>query len=106
MKYYVDKNGNYLGGWDDNPPKSAIEVESPPYHASQIWKNGWQPLDSQVAKAIVDNQRRVAYKAEAEDLRMAAEYKAILENAVPDYTDFQAKVAEINSRYPYTSIGD
>jgi len=37
-KYYVDKAGNYLGGWNGKCSVSgAIEVESPPDHADQKW---------------------------------------------------------------------
>lgn len=37
-KYYVDKNGNYIGGFDGSePPKDSIEVSSPPEHGSYIW---------------------------------------------------------------------
>lgn len=46
-RYYVDKNGKYLGGWatteidgqvfESSPPDGAEEVPSPPEHASQPW---------------------------------------------------------------------
>lgn len=37
MKYYVDDQGVYLGGWDDNPPSGSIEVPYPPEDARQLW---------------------------------------------------------------------
>lgn len=37
MNYYVDTAGNYLGGWDANPPTGAIEVPEPPQDARQVW---------------------------------------------------------------------
>lgn len=48
MKYYVDAEGEYLGGWDANPPAGAIEVPTAPEDARQIWDGevwGWpQPM--------------------------------------------------------------
>lgn len=44
MKYYVDADGNYLGGWDANPPEGAVEVPFPPEDARQKWVDGeWLP---------------------------------------------------------------
>lgn len=39
MKYYVDAEGNYLGGWDDPlaAPGGSIEVPFPPDDARRIW---------------------------------------------------------------------
>ncbi len=37
MKYYVDQEGKYLGGWDQNPPQGAVEVPYPPPDARQGW---------------------------------------------------------------------
>lgn len=39
MKYYIDIDGNYLGGWDSNPPNGAIEVETAPSDARSKWIN-------------------------------------------------------------------
>ena len=45
IKYYVDSQGNYLGGFDSSPPSGAIEVPEAPLHASQKWsKNGWSGI--------------------------------------------------------------
>lgn len=42
MKYYIDVAGHYLGGWDQDPPTGAAEVESAPNYADQIWLfPGW-----------------------------------------------------------------
>lgn len=38
MKYYVNSEGVYLGGWDENPPEDAIEVPYPPEDARQVWQ--------------------------------------------------------------------
>lgn len=37
MKYYIDFEGVYLGGWDRLPPIESIEVPFPPENARQIW---------------------------------------------------------------------
>jgi len=37
MKYYVNDSGDYLGGFDNNPPANSIEVDSAPDHAGQKW---------------------------------------------------------------------
>ena len=47
MKYYRNADGDYLGGWDNNPPVDAIEVPEPPGHARQKWddvNSNWLPL--------------------------------------------------------------
>ena len=37
MKYYIDTENNYLGGWEENPPANSIEVPFPPGSARQKW---------------------------------------------------------------------
>lgn len=37
MKYYVNSQGDYLGGWDANPPEGAVEVPVAPHDARQVW---------------------------------------------------------------------
>jgi hypothetical protein len=37
-KYFVDDNGDYLGGFDGaEPPEGATEVQEPPQDARQTW---------------------------------------------------------------------
>lgn len=37
-KYFVDIEGNYLGGFDGaNPPEGSIEIDSPPLHGLDKW---------------------------------------------------------------------
>jgi hypothetical protein len=47
-KYYVDSQGNYLGGYSEgNPaiPVNAIEVAAPPPHGWQKWNGvSWDAL--------------------------------------------------------------
>ena len=40
-KFFVDEDGNYLGGFDGvDPPEGAIEVPTAPDNAAQIWDEG------------------------------------------------------------------
>ncbi len=37
-KFFVDKTGNYIGGFDGaEPPVGAVEVPYAPSHAAQVW---------------------------------------------------------------------
>jgi hypothetical protein len=43
-RFYVDTNGNYLGGWNDpdQVPAGAIQVANAPDHALDTWNgSGW-----------------------------------------------------------------
>lgn len=69
MKYYVDIEGRYLGGWDANPPAGAIEVPVAPTDARQVWSfdlGQWQgtPVTAETIAA-----RR--YKAEVGGITLA-----------------------------------
>ena len=39
MKYYIDANGKYIGGFDniDDVPSGATEVNNPPAKGSDVW---------------------------------------------------------------------
>lgn len=38
MKYFVDADGRYIGGFDGvEPPAGSVEVAAPPAHGSQVW---------------------------------------------------------------------
>ncbi len=40
-QYFIDTDGNYLGGFDGaEPPEGSIEVDTPPAHGSDKWTNG------------------------------------------------------------------
>lgn len=43
-KYFVDTQGNYIGGFEgSSPPAGAIEIPSPPDDGRQKWvNNAWQ----------------------------------------------------------------
>lgn len=51
-KYYVDSNGNYLGGFDGEAPAGGTEVPNAPEHAGQkrdlinnVWLERVVPYD-------------------------------------------------------------
>jgi hypothetical protein len=37
IKYYVDFEGKYIGGFEGSIPESGIEVPTPPNHGLEIW---------------------------------------------------------------------
>lgn len=60
MKYYVDGQGRYLGGWDDDltPPAGAIEVPAPPADARQPWLGeSWGSVRVEPDSQAVDAER-------------------------------------------------
>lgn len=61
-QFFVDPDGNYLGGFDGaEPPAGSVEVPDPPIHGGQIWDgNAWQtPAD--VQDQLTDDLRRQEY---------------------------------------------
>lgn len=63
MKYYVDQNGAYLGGWDANPPVGAIEVAFAPADARQVWDfdaETWGTIPQYVPLKVTMRQARLA----------------------------------------------
>jgi hypothetical protein len=60
MKYYIDEQGNYLGGFDED--QEAIEVSEPPADARMKYVNGvWtvpQDLASMLIKQQIDDIER------------------------------------------------
>ena len=57
-KYYVDKNGVFLGGYDGAaPPNGAIEVPTAPDDARQPWTgDGWGEAPEPVPESITMRQ--------------------------------------------------
>ncbi|WP_335944434.1 hypothetical protein [Pseudomonas sp. G166] len=42
MIYYINNDGNYLGGSDGEPLGDGIEISPPPEYADQVWQfPGW-----------------------------------------------------------------
>jgi hypothetical protein len=63
-KYFVDKSGRYLGGFDGaTPPDDSIEVPSAPDEASQIWDGGQFKAVIQVPVTVTMRQARLALLA-------------------------------------------
>lgn len=61
MKYYVDDQGVYLGGWDENPPEGAIEVPYAPGDARQVWQfPGYSDVPVAIPASITRRQGRRA----------------------------------------------
>jgi len=52
MKYYIDENGNYLGGFDGAPPIGARPVSFPPDNAMDKW-DGQKWVDGSGKYAIL-----------------------------------------------------
>ncbi len=57
-KFFVDKSGKYLGGWDtpeSEYPPGAIEIPAPPEHAADVllengtWDTSGRPVDNEPA---------------------------------------------------------
>lgn len=79
MRYFVDEEGRYLGGWDANPPAGAIEVPSAPSDARQLWNgNIWSGIPVS-AEAVAAR-------------RYAAEIAGITINGLQINTDDRSKL--------------
>ncbi len=67
-KYFVDKDGLYLGGFDGaEPPKGSIEVNSPPAHGNDTWDGSkWIPHTPslEVRLSATENMGVIARKLE------------------------------------------
>lgn len=84
MKFYVDASGNYLGGWDANPPAGGIEVASAPEQADQKWLfPGWGPSPSQL-RSVEDEWRSV-------EMPLAQENITALQYGDPDVPGTEAQ---------------
>lgn len=104
-KYYIDQEGNYLGGFEGaKAPDGAIEIEAPPNHALDKWDgNQWIPYtesykgarEAEYAKIPIGDQLDAIYKY------------ALANGVVPDpnaKTDtpegWVAKIQSIKDTYP------
>lgn len=73
MKYYIDGNGNFLGGWEIDPPEYSIEVEYPPEWYDQVWLfPGWAP--SSMKAVAAENSWRDLEMPRAQQNVTAIEY--------------------------------
>ena len=55
-KYFVDKQGAYLGGFDGaEPPDGAIEIKEPPQHGLDTWDGAkWVKHVPEAPKKLLD----------------------------------------------------
>ena len=69
-KYYVDNQGDYLGGFDGaEPPEGAIEVSALPQHGTDLWDG---------AKWVAQPARRPPAPVTADKLFQALKAKGVL----------------------------
>jgi hypothetical protein len=93
-QYYVDTNGNYLGGFDGaTPPVGAIEVSAPPTDGRQKWiNNAWAALDPTILTTVDQNALNTALAEPGSVVRalglvMFAEINKLrVKNGDPAYT--------------------
>lgn len=58
------------------------------------------PLTNEDKKLQAHNNRKAAYRAESDPLKVEADYDAIVSGNDPDYSAWMKKVEEIKARYP------
>ena len=93
MKYFVDSQGRYLGGWMENPPAGSIEVPFPPDDARRLW------LGDQWGEIPVTTAARAAeilVELAAIDAASARPLRAILVGSATD--DDRARLAELDEQ--------
>lgn len=93
MKYYVDEQGNYLGGWSDNPPSGAIEVPSAPDDARRVWDgdkwDGFRLTFQEALKSV-----NLAYQSDVDKFN-----KAFMTAYLADGPEQETKQATIRAQY-------
>lgn len=89
VKYYADaETGAFLGGTDNEAPANSVEVPCPE-HGKQIWNGKEWTTPSDLALALVYDERRTAYDANGATL--AARVDAMWDKLVlGDTTAFEA----------------
>jgi hypothetical protein len=57
-KYFVNKDGLYLGGFDGaEPPKGSIEVDTPPAHGLDTWDGvKWIPHTPELSVVLAETE--------------------------------------------------
>lgn len=86
MRFYVDAVGNYLGGFDANPPAGAIEVPAPPpLHASQTWDGSvWSSYAPPTDADLADGEFRRNPALRALVSQMAVDKGVTVEQMISD----------------------
>lgn len=98
-KYYVDPNGNYLGGFDGTqPPEGAVEILTPPEHGSDIYSNGAWTQTAEQRTRIFNKTRREEY--EKEGVTMEAMVIALWEGDQATINAMEAKRQAVKARIP------
>lgn len=81
--------------WRQTPPTGKVLGSN---GGRPAWVNAPQPgVLSEVEARLL---RQQAYRAEADPLKLEAEYDALVNGVEPDLGPWMAKVAEIKQRYP------
>lgn len=79
-RYFVDGNGNYIGGFDGaEPPAGAIEVPEAPQDANQTWANGAWSAPPVVRQTVLKSTVQARIIAAG---KMTQAYSALTANAV------------------------
>lgn len=96
-KFFVDVDGNYLGGFDGaEPPAGAIEVPVPPSDAREIWDGlAWLPLPVSLEPVPSEISRRQFFQemANRELITKEDALAAITSGTLP--AEFETLVAAI-----------
>ncbi len=100
----IDSTGQTVQEYDDwkRGDVERMIVEHNATHDDQ-WSVYAEPVPEPTKSerlAVCLAQRRAAYAAESDPLKIEAEYDALIKGSEPDYTAWRAKVAEIKARIP------
>lgn len=106
MKYFVDENGRYLGGFDGpSTPQNSTEIDAPPPDGRMVWNGTEWTVPSGVARDYVREQRRNAYNAAGinGDVAVVALWEKIMEDRPQSSDALQAIREQIKLQFPYPS---
>ena len=104
MKYCINAEGVYLGGWSEDIPEDAIEVPSPPDDANSKYVNGtWIPV-ARIPTKVTMRQARLALHNTG---RLAAVELAI--NTLPEPPRTAARIewdyaSEVHRDSPFVTL--
>lgn len=112
-KYYIDTTGAYVGAYCGvEPPTGALEVESAPDDARQLWLfPGWSPVPITVPQEVTRFQARAAlYQAGlldgVESLIAAPEADRMLVLAWQDALTFKRHSSFVQAMAQQLSLGE